>query len=76
MDWNKIVIDTAVHLQGSCDILDAHLMEVYGLSTEDIPLPFLEHFDSLVGLCETCSWWFDIDELNDNTMCEGCVTDE
>ena len=61
------VREIAEGLVGSCDLTPNEVFEVDG---------FAELLDSMCGCCNTCGWWFDSEELNDDYDCTDCVEEE
>lgn len=66
-------------LQGTCMSLEAGL-EQLGLG-EELSVADAQYLDSLVFLCDGCSWWCEVGEANENPdgggdLCDDCHEDE
>lgn len=63
-DLQKQVQEIADKLLGSCEPTPDEVYDTEG---------FAELLDERVGCCETCGWWVEADELNDDWVCGDCV---
>jgi hypothetical protein len=67
--------EIAEELRGTCGTLDAALEE-RGFELDSLPPEMLRELDEAVMLCETCGWWCDSHELNDDNNCNECGESE
>lgn len=80
--WNDIIYS----IQGTTDSI-ASVVEDYAerLQDESIVdlqdyLPFLRYLDSIIFLCDCCSWWCEVSEANEHEdygqdICNDCYSD-
>lgn len=61
----------AEELMGTCQCLDTVLGE-NGFDIDDVPIELLSLLDEQVMVCETCGWWCEPCELNEEQVCEDC----
>ncbi len=54
----------ADNLIGTCEGTPEEVFDVDGLA---------EALDALIGECDGCGWWYWIDDLNADRMCEDCA---
>ncbi len=59
--------EVADELRGQC----VRGLEDVATEEERRDTKFLEALDDLVILCDTCGWWVDADEMEDD-QCEDC----
>lgn len=71
----EIIREIADELGGTCRSLDTALEE-RGFDIGNVPSVLLEALDAEVMLCETCGWWCDSDEIDDDGNCNDCRKDE
>ena len=43
---------------------------------EDDNIEFCRQIDDIVARCNTCGWWVEAGEVDENGDCEGCATIE
>jgi hypothetical protein len=70
----EMMREIASELQGTCGSLDTALEE-RGFDIDAVPAALLDTIDEEVMLCETCGWWCDPYEINDDGNCEDCRED-
>jgi len=63
------VIET---LQGSCKTIAQVLNDIYEIDEEVLTEEDLVDIGSEIFLCNDCGWWFDISEMEDESVCESC----
>jgi len=66
------MLAVADDLQGTCKSLDAVLSEDYGVDLSDVPADMLAVLDEQVQLCETCGWWGEPCDFNEDGECTEC----
>lgn len=70
------IMAVAERLMGTCKNLDDVVQDVFedeGLdATSDIDIKLLYELDETVMLCESCGWWCEPVELDDEQICEDC----
>ncbi len=71
----ETIAEIAEELRGTCGSLLAAL-EKRGLALDDIPAELLRVFDEEVMPCDTCGWWHESHEINDDNNCNECAEDE
>lgn len=64
-------------LEGSCKSLDDVLCDVFDyengtLTSTDLPIELLRELDDIVMECQSCSWWVEASEVDDDSVCEEC----
>lgn len=67
--------EVAGTIQGTCKSLDSVLQEVFGdedLTAVDFAIELLQELDSITMECESCNWWFETGELDDDQVCPDC----
>lgn len=69
--WEKIIYQ----LKGTCNTMDRVLEEHNAEELED-HMPFLNHLDNQIFLCEGCGWWCEISEMSEDsdTECNDCAS--
>lgn len=76
---NRQKIDAvADRLLGSCSSLDDALQEVFAdedLSIIDVATPLLHRLDDITMQCESCGWWCEAGEIDENSVCDDCRAD-
>jgi hypothetical protein len=68
---DKLWIDIVEFLRGSTNSLDYALYTFKADYLED-HMPFLEYLDSEIFYCDTCGWWCNDDESEDDYTCRDC----
>lgn len=58
--------ELADQLMGTCDSLPDEVLDDADLCG---------HIDELVMCCDTCSWWVEPHEIDDDGNCEDCATE-
>lgn len=56
--------ELAVKLLGTCEGVPDEVFDVEGLA---------EALDERVRLCESCGWWVEADEIDDDSNCTDCA---
>lgn len=73
-NWETLARDKAMeaaaHLLGSCEPLHRHYEEWQNDKT------FCAVLDSEIALCNTCDWWVEAHEVDDDGDCADCAPDE
>ena len=67
--------DVAERLLGTCTNVDDVLQEVFGddsLTLTDFPMELLHDLDDGAMQCESCGWWCEPGELDDDQTCGDC----
>jgi len=62
-------------IQGTCKSLDQVLQEEFGddsLTIEQVPIALLYHLDSITMECQTCNWWCEAGEIDEDGNCDYC----
>ena len=71
-EWQDLV----EHLRGTCETLSTAL-EAFGLDEGlENDKRFCAYLDSELMLCETCGWWAETHEVDDDGNCEDCSDGE
>lgn len=71
-EWQDLVY----YLQGTCHSLSTALDDC-GLGQDlENDRRFCEYLDSELMLCETCGWWAEAHEVDDDGNCEDCQDGE
>lgn len=65
------VHELAEYLNGTPSSLEAALA-FHGIELDEVPIEFLSELDALTMCCETCAWWVDAHEVDDDGNCEDC----
>lgn len=52
------------------------LLKSFDLVYEDLPLAFFNEVESVLFLCDTCGWWFEVGEESDNEEELTCISCE
>lgn len=60
-------------LVGTCTETPASVAESEGI---ELTPELEEAVGTLACECERCGWWVNIEELNSDSVCEGCASDE
>jgi hypothetical protein len=60
-------------LLGTCDRIEDHLPE--GMDWDDLTSSDHDAIDNQIFRCETCGWWCESSEEDDNGDCEDCKYD-
>lgn len=65
------------YLQGSCSTLDQGVKAIHPeMSDEELNEDEHQQISQSIFCCDTCNWWFEAYEENENGNCEGCGGDE
>lgn len=62
-------------LDGTCRTLEDALIEVFGENNSDVNdyhIDLLDELDNRVLECESCGWWSDASEFDDEQCCLEC----
>jgi hypothetical protein len=57
-------------LQGTCTSINDHLPE--GMDDMDLTSEDHDVIDNQIFLCETCGWWCEISEQDEDGNCQDC----
>ncbi len=68
----EMMREIAEELQGTCGSLDDNL-EKRGVDIDLVPAELLDVIDEEVILCETCGWWYESHEVDDDGNCNECT---
>lgn len=69
------IVEVGERLLGTCGSVDTVIQEVFNdesLSVTDLDITLLEELDDITMLCESCGWYCDPGEMNDEQVCEDC----
>ena len=69
------LITIAEELLGTANDLEDQFYR-NGLDFYECPTELLSTIDELTMRCETCSWWSESDEMDDNQNCKQCQSEE
>lgn len=67
-----IAQQVSARLNGTCKSLH-EILEDIGQEELSNNSEFCAELDSLIFCCECCGWWYDIDEMKSDWICESCV---
>ena len=59
-------------LQGSCQSL-SEVLEAHNATHLEDDEDFLNFLDQETMKCETCDWWVEVSELNEDNNCRDCA---
>jgi hypothetical protein len=68
--WERII----AALNGSCDSIEQALIE-HNAEHLQYYMPFLQHLDNSIFLCDSCGWWCELSECADDhhgMVCDHC----
>lgn len=60
-------------LQETCTSLDTFLRSQNAEDLIDYE-PFLEYLDDQIFQCEECHWWYSVDAMEEDMICEDCAS--
>jgi hypothetical protein len=75
---NFNVHDLISNLNGSCNTINEELP--YGMDEEDLTEEDRAVINETIFECDTCGWWYDIEEMNESeggeNICSDCKNSE
>ena len=69
-DWIEYIVQS---LQGTCGSLGEYLDEYLEEGFDELEL--CKVIDANIGECSECGWWYEICELDVDSICESCLGD-
>lgn len=67
----KQLNDICDELQGTCKSLEEAL-EAIGLEYDSLTIAELQEIDNCVACCDSCGWWVEAGEVDENGYCDDC----
>lgn len=69
---SSIIESVAYDLLGTCKTIE-EVCEAHGVNYDDISREGLAQIDDITMLCDSCSWWVESGDINDNQECTHCA---
>lgn len=63
---------------GTCHSLDTLIGEEFGeeVTMTDLDTRLLQELDDITQECQSCGWWCETSDLNDDQTCSDCAHEE
>ena len=68
----KELNDICGELEGTCKNLEDVVLAVTGRDMDDLTVGECREIDNCILCCDTCGWWVDAGEVDENGNCEDC----
>lgn len=68
----KELNDICEAIEGTCRDLETVVEELTSRDFDDLTVSELQEIDNCVVCCETCGWWVDAGEVDEDGNCEDC----
>lgn len=72
MSNTDTIMQIGADLLGTCKSLDEVCRE-YGITEDDLSQDELETLDDHTMCCDSCGWWVESNEIDDNGECQDCT---
>ena len=82
IEYNHVNLEkirkVADFLIGTCKAVDDALCDQFGegVTLTDINFMLLQELDSITTECDSCGWWCEPSELNEDQICNDCADDK
>lgn len=74
-EWQEAAEAVGDDLLGTCVPLET-MLERHDIPGADQVMAFCHRLDVKVACCETCSWWWEPCDVNEDGDCTDCAPDE